>query len=155
MRQFDVRLDGVDIVSVGFRRGPKASRGVESAVQDDFGAAGEQRPLDERRTWLVVRMDPQNNVAAVAARDSVAATLAAATERIAHDLDGRQCMARPLRAAEIEDVDDAVLAGLESQPDPAVLAISQASRRIRDELWSHLRTSPPKPWRNCGSRTPM
>lgn len=113
LRQFDVRLDGVDIVSVGIRRGPKTSQGVESAVQDDFGAAGEQRPLDERRTWLVVRMDPQHNVAAVAARDSLASTLAAATERLAYDLDGPQCMARTLTAAEIADVDDAVLAGLD------------------------------------------
>ncbi|ORW04807.1 type VII secretion protein EccE [Mycobacterium kyorinense] len=112
LRQFDVRLDGVDIVSVGTRSG---STGVESAVQDDFGAAddGRGRPLDERRTWLVVRMDPQHNVAAVAARDSVASTLAAATERLAQELNGRRCVARTLSAAEIADVDDAVLAGLD------------------------------------------
>lgn len=87
LRQFDVRLDGIDIVSV--------------ATQDG------------RSTWLVLRMDPQRNVAAVAARDSLAATLAAATERLAHDLDGRHCQARPLNAAEIVDMDDAVLAGLD------------------------------------------
>jgi type VII secretion protein EccE len=57
-------------------------------------------------------MDPQHNVKAIAARDSVACTLAAATERLAHDLDGRNCVARPLTADEIIDVDDAVLAGL-------------------------------------------
>jgi type VII secretion protein EccE len=110
LRQFDVRLDSVDIVSVGTRR---AGNGVRSAVQDDFGPAGDRRPLEKRNTWLVLRMDPLHNVQAVAARDSVASTLAAATERLAHDLDGRSCSARPLTADEIIDVDDAVLAGLQ------------------------------------------
>jgi type VII secretion protein EccE len=110
LRQFDVRLDSVDIVSVGTRR---AGNGVRSAVQDDSGPAGDRRPLEERKTWLVLRMDPLHNVQAVATRDSVASTLAAATERLAHDLDGRSCSARPLTADEIVDVDDAVLAGLQ------------------------------------------
>jgi ESX secretion system protein EccE len=110
LRQFDVRLDSVDIVSVGTRQG---SKGVKSAVQDDFGARGDRRPLEERNTWLVLRMDPLHNVQAVAARDSVASTLAAATERLAQHLDGRSCAARPLTADEIIDVDDAVLAGLQ------------------------------------------
>lgn len=108
LRQFDVRLDSVDIVSVGTRNG---RGGVESAVRDDFG--GGRRPIEERNTWLVLRMDPQHNVRAVAARDSVACTLAAATERLASDLDGGSCAARPLTADEIVAVDDAVLAGLQ------------------------------------------
>ena len=41
LRQFDVRLDSVDIVSVGTRPGGK---GVKSAVRDDFGATGDRRP---------------------------------------------------------------------------------------------------------------
>ncbi|MBV8862194.1 MAG: type VII secretion protein EccE, partial [Mycobacterium sp.] len=89
---------------------------VESAVRDDSDAAdgpGGQRPIQDRNTWLVLRMDPQHNVKAVAARDSVACTLAAATERLANDLDGRSCAARPLTADEIVEVDDAVLAGLQ------------------------------------------
>jgi type VII secretion protein EccE len=106
LRQFDVRLDSVDVVSVGTRQGVK---GVQSAVRDDI----DRRPIEERHTWLVLRMDPQHNVSAVAARDSVACTLAAAAERLAHDLDGRSCAARPLTADEIADVDDAVLAGLQ------------------------------------------
>jgi type VII secretion protein EccE len=110
LRQFDVRLDSVDIVSVGTRR---ANRGVKSAARDDFGGAGGRRPLEDRHTWLVLRMDPLHNVQAVAARDSVACTLAAAVERLAHDLDGRGCAARPLTADEIVEVDDAVLAGLQ------------------------------------------
>jgi type VII secretion protein EccE len=110
LRQFDVRLNSVDIVSVGTRSG---STGVRSAVRDDFGAGRGLRPIDERNTWIVLRMDPQDNVQALAARDSVACTLAAAAERLAHDLDGRSCVARPLTADEIVDVDDAVLAGLQ------------------------------------------
>jgi type VII secretion protein EccE len=110
LRQFDVRLDSVDVVSVGTRQG---GQGVKSAGQDDSGARGDRRPLEERKTWLVLRMDPLHNVQAVAARDSVASTVAAATERLAHDLDGRNCAARPLTADEIIDVDDAVLAGLQ------------------------------------------
>jgi type VII secretion protein EccE len=117
LRQFDVRLDGIDIVSVGTRHN---SRGVQSAVRDDCRNAdavgdpvSDHRPPDERSTWLVLRMDPQRNVAAVAARESLACTLAAATERLAHDLDGRSCAARTLTAHEILDADDAVLAGLQ------------------------------------------
>lgn len=113
LRQFDVRLDGVDIISVGTRRERRGPKGGASSVHDDSGGVDDPRPLDERSTWLVVRMDPQRNVTAVAARDSVASTLAAATERLADDLDGRSCAARPLTADEIIDVDDAVLAGLQ------------------------------------------
>jgi type VII secretion protein EccE len=58
-------------------------------------------------------MDPQHNVAAVAARDSVASTLAAAVERLVGDLDGRRCAARPLTADELAEVDAAVVAGLQ------------------------------------------
>jgi type VII secretion protein EccE len=73
----------------------------------------------QRRTWLVLRTDPQHNVAAMAARDSVASALAAATKRLAYDLDGRRCAARPLTRDEFAEVDCAVLAGLQptwSQP---------------------------------------
>jgi len=145
LRQFDVRLDSVDIVSVGTRPG---ANGVRSAVQDDFG--GDQRPLEERNTWLVLRMDPLHNVQAVAARDSVASTLAAATERLAQHLDGRNCAARPLTADEIIDVDDAVLAGLQpahirpfwrylKTPDGYVTSFwvspSDISTETLEELW--------------------
>ena len=78
-----------------------------------MGAGRDQPDSYVRSTWLVLRMNPQHNVAAVAARDSVACTLVAATERLAQDLDGRSCAARPLTADEIVEVDDAVLADLE------------------------------------------
>ena len=108
LRQFDVRFDEIDIVSVG----------TQVPAGDDNGDDPEQRKhsaLDEHNTWLVLRMDPQRNIAAIAARDSVASTLAAATERLAHDLDGRRCAARPVTADEFADVETAVLAGLQPE----------------------------------------
>ena len=115
LHQFDIHLDGIDIVSVKIRRGGNAA---ELSKLDDWGPVewemvGDQPTLYVRRTWLVLRMNPQRNVAAVAARDSLASTLVAATERLAQDLDGPSCAARPLTADEIAEVDKAVLADLE------------------------------------------
>jgi type VII secretion protein EccE len=107
LHQFDVHLDAIDIVSV---RG----RHISEAADPSVPPTADDRPADiERGTWLVLRMDPQQNVAAVAARDSVASTLAAAVERLASDLDGRRCAARPLTADELAQVDTAVVAGLQ------------------------------------------
>lgn len=118
LRQFDVHLDDVDIVSVKVRRGGPEAKAAELSKLDDWGpeewevANGEPTSYI-RRTWLVLRMNPQRNVAAVAARDSLASTLVAATERLAQDLDGLTCAARPLTAEELAEVDRAVLADLE------------------------------------------
>jgi type VII secretion protein EccE len=106
LRQFDVRLDSIDVVSVGTRSAPG---GAEDADFEDTPSLP-----DHRQTWLVLRMDPQHNVNAVAARDSLAATLTAATERLAEEIDGRQISARPVRADEFDAVDETVLAGLEA-----------------------------------------
>jgi type VII secretion protein EccE len=115
LHQFDIHLDGIDIVSVKIRRGGNAA---ELSKLDDWGPeewemVGDQPASYLRRTWLVLRMNPQRNVAAVAARDSLASTLVAATERLAQDLDGQSCAARPLTADELGEVDKAVLADLE------------------------------------------
>jgi type VII secretion protein EccE len=115
LHQFDIHLDGIDIVSVKIRRGGNAA---ELSKLDDWGPeewemVGDQPASYLRRTWLVLRMNPQRNVAAVAARDSLASTFVAATERLAQDLDGQGCAARPLTADEVAEVDKAVLADLE------------------------------------------
>jgi type VII secretion protein EccE len=114
LHQFDIHLDSIDIVSVKARSGGNAA---EKSKLDDWGpeewVVSEQPTSYVRHTWLVLRMNPQRNVAAVAARDSLASTLAAATERLAQDLDGPSCAARPLTADEIAEVDSAVLADLE------------------------------------------
>ncbi|MGV0627425.1 type VII secretion protein EccE [Mycolicibacter minnesotensis] len=106
LRQFEVRLDSIDVVSVGTRSAPRAA--------DDPDVDENPSLPDQRRTWVILRMDPQHNVNAVATRDSLAATLAAATERLAEDLDGRQLSAQVVRAGEFDAVDEAVLAGLEA-----------------------------------------
>lgn len=116
LRQFDIQLDGIDIVSVEVRGGAeaaKASASLDEWGPEDWGMVGDKPAANRRRTWLVLRMDPQRNVAAVASRDSLAATLVAATERLVQDLDGQTCAARPLTADELAEVDSAVLADLE------------------------------------------
>lgn len=125
MRQFDVCLEGIDIVAAATREAGQdadqadqadqevqGAQGIQGAAADDSEATGGHSAVGHRSTWLVLRMDPQHNVAAVASRDSVAATLAAATERLTHDLNGRDVTARALSAEEFDGVDRAVLAGL-------------------------------------------
>jgi type VII secretion protein EccE len=115
LRQFDVNLDGIDIVSVKVRRGGNAAElsKLDKLGPEEWGLVTDQPTSYVRRSWLVLRMNPQRNVAAVAARDSLASTLVAATERLAQDLDGQGCAARPLTADELAEVDSAVLADLE------------------------------------------
>jgi type VII secretion protein EccE len=115
LRQFDIHLDGIDIVSVKVRRGDNAAEltALEDWGPEEWDVVGDHPASYQRHTWLVLRMNPQRNVAAVAARDSLASTLVAATERLAQDLDGPTCVARPLTADEIAQVDSAVLSDLE------------------------------------------
>jgi ESX secretion system protein EccE len=115
LRQFDVHLDAIDIVSVQVRRGGNAAElsKLDRLGPEEWELKSDQPASYVRRTWLVLRMNPQLNVAAVAARDSLASTLVAATERLAQDLDGHGCAARALTAEEVSEVDSAVLADLE------------------------------------------
>jgi len=115
LRQFDIHLDGIDIVSVKVRRGGNAAElsKLEDLGPEERGLVNDQPASYVCRTWLVLRMNPQRNVAAVAARDSLASTLVAATERLAQDLNGLTCAARPLTAEELAEVDSAVLADLQ------------------------------------------
>ncbi len=124
LRQFDVRLDGIDIVSVRKHRSPgdtgpspeslESPESPEGLESFESAESPEDRPADvQYGTWLVLRMDPQRNVAALATRDSVASTLAAAAERLAGDLEGRRCAARPLSGDEFAQVETAIAAGLQ------------------------------------------
>jgi type VII secretion protein EccE len=115
LRQFDIYLDAIDIVSVKVRRGGNAAElsKLDDWGPEEWGLMSDNPAAHVRRTWLILRMNPQRNVAAVAVRDSLASTLVAATERLAHDLDGLSCAARPLTADELAEVDSAVLADLE------------------------------------------
>lgn len=110
LRQFDIRLDGIDIVSVRTCDPPPDG----DAIPGDNGQAPAlPDAAAPRDTWLILRMDPMRNAEAVAVRDSVAATLAAATERLAQALQERHIIACVLPAAEFDQVDSAVLAGLQ------------------------------------------
>nr|BBX76883.1 type VII secretion protein EccE [Mycobacterium florentinum] len=115
LRQFDVNLEGIDIVSVQMRRGGNAAElsKLDKLGPEEWGLVSDQPASYVRRTWLVLRMNPQSNVAAVAARDSLASTLVAATERLVQDLDAPGCTPRPLTSEGIAEVDSAVLADLE------------------------------------------
>jgi len=107
LRQFDVRLDGIDIVSVRTCDSPDDEEGTDTVA---VNVPGTSRAQDN---WLILRMDPMHNTEAVAVRDSVAATLAVATERLARDLGERHLDARILSADEFDQVDAALLAGLQ------------------------------------------
>ncbi|MCV7383380.1 type VII secretion protein EccE [Mycolicibacter longobardus] len=108
LRQFDVQLDGIDVVSVRTCDSP-----ADGEPADDTTPASVPHTAGPRDTWVILRMDPMSNADAVAVRDSVAATLAAATERLAHDLAEHHLLARVLSAEEFDQVDAAVLAGLQ------------------------------------------
>ena len=128
LRQFDVCLDAIDIVSVRKRHVSEAADPSAPPTVDDHPAGV------QHGTWLLLRMNPQHNVAAVAARDSLASTLAAAVERLADDLSGPRLTARPLTAVELTEVGAAVLAGLEPSLESARMASPQAFRRVCDQL---------------------
>ncbi|WP_142399758.1 type VII secretion protein EccE, partial [Mycobacterium marinum] len=109
--QFDVHLEGIDIVSAGARRAPKTHHPyapVYSAEVGDHPAVG------QRRTWLVVRFNTLGEGArAIVWRESVAATMSAAAEWLAAELTSLRIPARVLTAAQIRVADEALLAGVE------------------------------------------
>lgn len=113
--QFDVHLEGIDIVSAGARRAPKTHHPyapVYSAEVGDHPAVG------QRRTWLVVRLNALESARAIVWRESVAATMSAAAEWLAAELTSLRIPSRVLSAAQIRAADEALLAGI----DPAGLA---------------------------------
>ncbi|ASL12270.1 type VII secretion protein EccE (plasmid) [Mycobacterium europaeum] len=113
--QFDVHLEGIDIVSVGARRAPKTHHPyapVYSAEVGDHPAVG------QRRTWLVVRFNALQSARAIVWRESVAATMSAAAEWLAAELTSLRIPSRVLSAAQIRAADEALLAGI----DPTGLA---------------------------------
>jgi type VII secretion protein EccE len=105
LRQFDVRLSGIDIVSAGRRRAPDPHHphaATYSRVIGDHGAVG------QRRTWCLLRLNTRTNAAAVAARDSVAATLAVCAQRLAVELRAHGCPARVADTTDLADLDTAL-----------------------------------------------
>lgn len=124
LRQFDVTLESIDIISVGARR---ASDRHHSYAAVYSSLIGDHPAVGQRRTWLVVRFDAERSARAVLWRESVAATVGAAAQWLAQELTGRRCPARVLTAQQIGEADAELLAGI----DPAELRSG----------WGHLRHS--------------
>ncbi|AYE99303.1 type VII secretion protein EccE (plasmid) [Mycobacterium paragordonae] len=122
LRQFDVTLDAIDIVSVGMRRA-SARHHNYAAVYSSL--VGDHPAVGQRRTWLVARFDATASARAILWRESVAATLGAAAEWLAQELTSRRCPARVLTAEQIREADMGLLAGA----DPA--AIRRGWGRLR------------------------
>jgi type VII secretion protein EccE len=105
VRQFDVALAGIDVHSVGRRRASGDHHhyaATYSGIVADYGAVG------QRSTWCVLRMRSRDNAGAIAARDSVAATLSACARRLAVELGAHGCPSRLVGAAELDELDAAI-----------------------------------------------
>jgi len=110
LRQCDLTLDGIDVVSAGVRVAPRTHHHhapVYSSRVGDHPAVG------QRRTWLVLRLDAIKAAGAIVWRESVAATLAGAAEHLAQGLTSLRIPARVLSASQVAEMDEALLAGLD------------------------------------------
>jgi type VII secretion protein EccE len=110
LEQFDVTLEGIDIVSAGVRRASKSHHPYAPVYS---GAVGDHPAVGQRRTWLVVRLDALASARAIVWRESVAATMSAAAEWLAAELTSLRIPARVLTAAQIRSADEALLAGID------------------------------------------
>ena len=112
LRQFDVTLDGIDVVSVGARRAFKAHH----PYADEYSSeVGDHPAVGQRQMWLVIRLNVTDSARAIVWRESVAATMSAAAEWLAEELTSLRIPARVLNAAQIRVADEALLAG--ADPD--------------------------------------
>ena len=112
LRQFDVRLSGIDVLSRGRRR---AANGHHHYAATYSRRVGDHGAMGTRRTLCVLRMNSQDNVAAVLSRDSVADTVTACAQRLAAELTARQCSSRVVDSAELATIDDELSLGV-SEP---------------------------------------
>ncbi|MDP7739540.1 type VII secretion protein EccE [Mycobacterium paragordonae] len=122
LRQFDVTLAGIDVLSAGSRRAGKTHHPYAEVYS---GMVGDHPAVGQRRTWLVIRLDATASARAIVWRESVAATLAAAAEWVAHELNRLRLGARVLDAAQIRAADEALLAGADAA------ALHPGWRRLR------------------------
>lgn len=115
LRQFDVTLSGIDVLSLGRRRAPNQHHPYAATYSRKVGDHG---AMGSRRTVCVLRMNSHDNVDAVRCRESVAATLTACAQRLAAELTAQHCPARVVDADELDDIDAALGAGV-GQPSRA------------------------------------
>lgn len=116
LRQFDVTLAGIDVLSVGRRRAPKTHHHYGQTYSNHVGDHG---AVGRRRTVCVLRMNSLANVGAVASRDSLAATLDVCAHRLAEELSARRLAARVVDAAELADIDAILAAGVADDSQPS------------------------------------
>lgn len=109
--QFDVTLAGIDVLSAGSRRAGKTHHPYAEAYSSQVG---DHPAVGQRQTWLVIRLDATQSARAIVSRESVAATLAAAAEWVAHELGSLRIGARVLTAEQIRAADEALLAGADA-----------------------------------------
>ena len=114
LRQFDVTLDGIDVVSVGARCASKAHHPYADTYCSEVG---DHPAVGQRQTWLVIRLNAGESARAIVWRESVSATMSAAAEWLAQELTSLRIPARVLTTAQIRDADEALLAGV----DPVTL----------------------------------
>lgn len=110
LRQFDLTLEGIDIISVGARRAPERHHSYAPVYSS---LVGNHPAMGQRRTWVVARFDATRSARAILWRESVAATVSAAAEWLAQELTGRRCPARVLTAEQIRHADIELLAGVD------------------------------------------
>jgi type VII secretion protein EccE len=115
LRQFDVTLAGIDILSAGRRR---ASKNHHHGAHAYSGLVGDHGAVGQRRTVCVLRMNRLDSVGAVACRDSVAATLDACARRLAAELCARHLPARVVDSEELADIDTALARGVAEHSQP-------------------------------------
>lgn len=109
LRQFDVALAGIDVLSVGRRRAPDGHHHQSATYSRQVG---DHAAMGSRRTCCVLRMNAGDNLDAVLYRESPAATLAACAQRLAAELTARQCPARVVDTAELADLDGLLSSGV-------------------------------------------
>lgn len=122
LRQFDVTLAGIDVLSAGSRRAGKTHHPYAEAYSSEVG---DHPAVGQRQTWLVIRIDASASARAIVWRESVAATLAAAAESLVHELGRVRIGARVLSAEHIRAADEALLAGVQAA------ALHPGWRRLR------------------------
>lgn len=107
LRQFDVRLAGIDLHSVGARR---ALDGHHPHATTYSTRVGDYPAVGVRRSWCALRFDVRDNLSALLCRDSVAAMVVACAQRAAETLTAAGCPARVATVADLDRI-DATLAG--------------------------------------------
>lgn len=103
VEQFGLAVS-IEVVAAGQRR---AMTGSYAALYEKI--IGTRPVAAQRRAWLIVRVDVVKSIRGLTTRKSLLSAMAAATERIARQLDESGCRARPCTADDILDAERVLL----------------------------------------------